>query len=176
MESQLQKHKIILSAQEWDHCHERGSKRQGIYETATNVNPKKYSDENAIGLHIQGFIAEYAYCKWRGCPLDMTTNVRVGGFDTISSFIYPLYTNYHARTDIKTTIRTNGNLLVPKHINTSIDVFVATRIMVKDKTVEFIGWLPASEVYVESNIRCMKADRPCYVVSWQNLYPFNFQI
>ena len=122
---------------------------------------KTLTDED---MNFFGMVSEYAFCKKYNLFFDLSSKPRSGSYDC-------LYKG--KRIDIKTTNHIEGRLIakVAKK-NTDVDVFVLAKFHPAIRTVEFVGWCTASELYKEANIRDIGYG-PTYVV--ENLNPMNEQ-
>lgn len=134
--------KIELNEFEMKLCHFIGKKRnsENINNHVQNARMSNLDDEE---INIQGFIAEFAFCKKFNLFPDFDISSRNGSFDG--------KTKNGKRYDIKSTTNKKGNLLATLKHNKDVDIYVLSYL---DKNVvEIVGWIDKDEFINEKNIK-----------------------
>ena len=140
--------KVTLTTREMAICMMMGALRmwQGAKLDTTIIDKDKASP--------QGFMAEYAFSKQFNLHLDIISNLEKDSFDFISKD--------GATIDIKSTDRTDGNLVVPKLMH---DIYVLA--IVDGNTVEIVGY--ATKEMIEEAGKKDLGNGPVWFVSRKDL-------
>jgi hypothetical protein len=126
-----------------------------------NIKDAKIGGQDGVNADIQGFKAEYAFCKHFNLFPDFNVTPRNGSADGV--------TKKGTRYDIKSTDRKNGNLLSTLKVNNDIDVYILAYI--DNDTVEFIGWAKKTDLIREENIKNLEYGN-VYFLDRSKLIPF----
>ena len=115
---------------------------------SSGITSRKRSNKSEMSLDVDGFAAEFAFCKLFGTFPDFSIHTRSSSKgedagDTVMSGLW---------IDVKTTRRQNGRLLAPpwKKSNETVDVYA---LMVGEcPTFGFRGFMLASELIMSSKL------------------------
>lgn len=136
------------------------SSLKSLVNRGAGVKDQKFSPKDGFTIDYDGMIGEYGFCKYFNLFCDVTINVRSGTYDC-------LYNGQ--RIDVKTSRHANPVLIVKKKKNLDIDVFALC--IIKDYEVEIVGWIFASELYKDENLKDL-GHGDCYVITIDRLKPF----
>jgi hypothetical protein len=117
----------------------------GIMRQHANISAKvkdmKRDTRSGEEIHMNGFMAEYAFGKWKNLFVDLSTKMRSGGYDLKDK---------HFKFDIKTTRMKNPSLNVMPKPNDEIDIYILSTI--QGNSVLFLGWCEKHEIIKEENL------------------------
>lgn len=133
---------VELNECEMELCHFIGKKRNSENKN-NNVKNARVSNLDDDEINIQGFIAEFAFCKKFNLFPDFDISLRSGSFDG--------KTKNGKRYDIKSTKNKNGNLLATLKHNKDVDIYVLA--YVDNNLVDLVGWIDKDEFINEKNIK-----------------------
>ena len=109
---------------------------------AHGIKESKKSKKKCEKINVEGFMAEYAFCKhFNICP-DFDITPRSGSYDA-------LYNGY--RYDIKSTIHKNGRLIATTKVNPDVDIYILA--ILEETEVDFIGYAFKHELIQPENIK-----------------------
>ena len=109
---------------------------------AHGVKEGKRSNDKCEKINVEGFMAEYAFCKHFNLFPDFEIKPRSGSYDA-------LYNGY--RYDIKSTRHKNGRLIATTKVNPDVDIYILA--ILDDTEVEFIGYAFKEELIRPQNIK-----------------------
>lgn len=106
------------------------------------VKDTKVSKNSPNNIDVQGFLAEFAFCKHFNIFPDFDLRPRSGSYDA-------LYNGY--RYDIKSTRHKNGRLIATTKVNPDVDIYILA--IINDTEVDFIGYAFKEEFIKQENIK-----------------------
>jgi len=106
------------------------------------VKDTKVSKDSPNNIDVQGFLAEFAFCKHFNIFPDFDLRPRSGSYDA-------LYNGY--RYDIKSTRHKNGRLIATTKVNPDVDIYILA--IINDTEVDFIGYAFKEEFIKQENIK-----------------------
>ena len=106
------------------------------------VKDTKVSKNSPNNIDVQGFLAEFAFCKHFNIFPDFDFRPRSGSYDA-------LYNGY--RYDIKSTRHKNGRLIATTKVNPDVDIYILA--IINDTEVDFIGYAFKEEFIKQENIK-----------------------
>lgn len=116
--------------------------RQHANISAGVLDRKHDMKRSGEDIHMDGFMAEYAFGKWKNLFVDLSTKMRASGFDIQDK---------NFRFDIKATRYDPPYLKVTKKFNPDVDIYVLAQI--KGNAVRFIGWEYKDNVIQDKNLK-----------------------
>ena len=122
-----------------------GVLRQGLSSSGGKKDPKK-SPKGAYIIHADGAGGEIAFARWRNLYPLLNFLPTTGGADILA--------NDGKTIDVKTTTRTDGNLLVPAHLKTApCDIYALMMGDADSGAYKCLGWATSCQVFQEKNLR-----------------------
>lgn len=106
------------------------------------VKDMKKDSRSGEEIHMDGFMAEYAFGKWKNLFVDLSTRMRSGGYDLKDK---------NFKFDIKTTRHKNPMLKITTKPNEEIDIYILSSI--EGNKVLFHGWCSRDEVIRDENLK-----------------------
>jgi hypothetical protein len=133
---------IELSLAEINICKFIGEQRS-LLARSNGVKDAKIGTHDGTIADIQGFKAEYAFAKFKNVFPDFGLSIRSGSCDGV--------THMGNRYDVKSTNRTDGNLLATLKVNPDVDIYVLA--VVQYNVVHLIGWVKKQDLIKPENIK-----------------------
>ncbi len=133
---------VVLSEYEMLMVKNVGLWRQHANISAKVKETKKDTLRSGDEIHADGFMAEYAFAKWKNLFVDLSTEMRSGGSDLKDE---------NFRFDIKSTRHKDPYLRSGMKVNPDVDVYVLAQIV--GNKVLFIGWAYKDELIRPENIK-----------------------
>ena len=127
--------------------------------TAAKVPETKRSKMSGEDIHADGFMAEYAFGKWKNLFVDLSTLMRSGGYDLRDK---------NFRFDIKSNRLKNPDLIIVMKDNPDVDIYILSRI--EGNQVHFLGWCEKHEAIREEYITDLGYG-PLYRIPREKLRP-----
>lgn len=135
---------IILTDKEQEVCKEIAMARTRS-NRESGVSNKKFSEESDFKIDLEGFAAEFAFCKLFNISPDMTVQPRSSANDSGDCVLHGL------KVDVKSTVHKNGHLLVAPWKKHTVDIYAL--MIGQFPEYEFRGFLPASEMLSEKRLQ-----------------------
>ena len=132
--------KVKLTSIDYIICEMIGRMRNIVNQNA-GIKNTKVSPESADLIDVQGFVAEYAFCKHFNLFPDFDVTPRSGSYDAI-------YKGH--RYDIKSTTHKNGRLIATTKVNPDVDIYILA--IIGEDEVDFIGYAYKDELIRPENI------------------------
>lgn len=121
-------------------CQMIGRMRNIVNKTC-GIKDTKISPDTNDNIDVQGFLAEYAFCKHFNLFPDFDVTPRSGSYDAF-------YKGY--RYDIKSTQHKNGRLIATTKVNPDVDIYILA--IIDDTEIDFIGYAFKEELIRPENI------------------------
>ena len=107
---------------------------------SSGVKDNKKDSRGGEEIHMDGFMAEYAFGKWKNLHVDLSTKSRSGGYDLRDK---------NFRFDIKTSRYADPYLKV-RRPNPDVDIYILSSI--KGNDVTFHGWCEKDLIINDENL------------------------
>ena len=136
----------------------------GTMRSAVNRNSgvcdQKIGPQSGVQADIDGALGELAFAKWKNVWPDLSLSVRSGSYDCVVT---------GTRVDVKTTRYLNGRLTATLKQTADVDIYVLA--IIDNDCVRFPGYLRASELRRDENIRDLGHGNT-YCVEQEKLHKF----
>ena len=134
-------HEEILTDQELAMVTSIAATRTAVARGA-NVKDAKMGKKSGLQYDIDGFIGEYAFCKWKNIFVDLIPSPRSGSYDCLIK---------GKRIDVKTTRHQKGRLVAVLKDNPDVDTYVLA--IIDENIVSFPGYAHKGDLCQKRNIK-----------------------
>jgi hypothetical protein len=123
-----------------------------------NVIDKQMGKQDPWDIDVDGMVGEFCVARFLNVFPDLTVGIRSGGADLIKN---------GKNIDVKSTRYKTGHLLATlKKAEAPCDTYIL--VIVDDRGGDIVGWISASKLFVEENIKD-KGHGDGYIVSQDQL-------